>query len=119
MRVSRALAEARLKDTSQAFAPLANALLAYGYNIVNQDETSVILQAGNRKVLVELDSGNAEPQKYLLSKLGDETSLTEVRNILHGHPGFNVDLGGAEKICVYVRESTETPAETVKQLLHE
>ncbi len=119
MKVNRSLLEARLKDTSQSFAPLANALLAYGYSITFQDDLSVILQAGNNKILVELDSGNSEPPQYLLSKLGDEMTLTEVRNILHGHPGFAVDLDHGEKITVYVRESKETPASVVKALLHE
>lgn len=119
MKVSRAIAEAKLKDTSRAFLPLANALLPYGYSIVHQDETSVILQAGNNKVLVELTTDNAEPPAYHLSKMGAEETLTEVRNILFGHPGFVVDLGDSEKITVMVRESMEAPRSIVKQLLHE
>lgn len=119
MKVSRAIAEAKLKDTSRAFLPLANALMHYGYNIVFQDETSVILQAGNNKVLAELITGNAQPPGYHLSRMGAEETLTEVRNILFGNPGFVVDLGDSEKITVMVRESMEAPGSIVKQLLHE
>ena len=119
MKVNRAILEARLRDTSQAFAPLANALLPYGYSITQEGESSVILQAGNNKILVELVPGNVKSPQYLLSKLGDEMTLTEVRNILYGHPGFAVDLGGSEMIAVFVRESRETPASVAKTLLHE